>query len=160
MTEMELLLAVLRGQRQHVLAAVEGLSEDDGRRAMLQSGWDVRGLLQHLARDDESFWIAAVVAGDPVAIEQVGMPGWAVDTDRTLSEVVTEYRATCERTDVALAASDLDAPPAWWPDFFGEWRMNTVREIVLHHITETACHAGHLDAVRELKDGRQWMVID
>jgi uncharacterized protein DUF664 len=25
-------------------------------------------------------------------------------------------------------------------------------------ITETACHAGHLDAVRELIDGQQWLV--
>jgi hypothetical protein len=26
-------------------------------------------------------------------------------------------------------------------------------------ITETACHAGHLDAVRELIDGRTWLVL-
>jgi len=26
-------------------------------------------------------------------------------------------------------------------------------------ITETACHAGHLDAARELIDRRQWMVL-
>jgi hypothetical protein len=26
-------------------------------------------------------------------------------------------------------------------------------------IRETACHAGHLDAVRELIDGRQWIVL-
>jgi hypothetical protein len=26
-------------------------------------------------------------------------------------------------------------------------------------IMETACHAGHLDAVRELIDGRQWIVL-
>jgi hypothetical protein len=29
---------------------------------------------------------------------------------------------------------------------------------MLHVITETAIHAGHLDAVRELIDGRQWLV--
>jgi Protein of unknown function (DUF664) len=29
----------------------------------------------------------------------------------------------------------------------------------MHVITETAVHAGHLDAVRELIDGRQWMVL-
>jgi Protein of unknown function (DUF664) len=28
---------------------------------------------------------------------------------------------------------------------------------MLHVITETACHAGHLDAARELIDGRQWL---
>jgi hypothetical protein len=32
-----------------------------------------------------------------------------------------------------------------------------VREIILHVITETAVHAGHLDAARELIDGRTWL---
>jgi CO dehydrogenase/acetyl-CoA synthase alpha subunit len=37
--------------------------------------------------------------------------------------------------------------------------QQAAREITLHVITETACHAGHLDAVRELIDGRQWLVV-
>jgi hypothetical protein len=32
-----------------------------------------------------------------------------------------------------------------------------MRAIALHVITETACHAGHLDAARELLDGRTWL---
>jgi hypothetical protein len=35
----------------------------------------------------------------------------------------------------------------------------TLAGIMLHVITETAVHAGHLDAVRELIDGRQWIVL-
>ena len=34
-----------------------------------------------------------------------------------------------------------------------------LRYIMLHMITETACHAGHLDAARELIDGTQWIVV-
>ncbi len=34
-----------------------------------------------------------------------------------------------------------------------------LRRAVLHVITETACHAGHLDAVRELMDGRTWLIL-
>ena len=34
-----------------------------------------------------------------------------------------------------------------------------LRFIMLHVMKETACHAGHLDAVRELIDGRQWIVM-
>jgi hypothetical protein len=34
-----------------------------------------------------------------------------------------------------------------------------LRYIMLHVIKETACHAGHLDAVHELIDGRQWIVL-
>jgi hypothetical protein len=36
--------------------------------------------------------------------------------------------------------------------------MDDLHEIILHVMVETACHAGHLDAVRELLDGRQWRV--
>ncbi len=39
------------------------------------------------------------------------------------------------------------------------WRLANLREVLLHVITETACHAGHLDAARELIDGRKWMVL-
>lgn len=37
--------------------------------------------------------------------------------------------------------------------------MHSHREILLHVIAETACHSGHLDAVRELLDGRRWLVL-
>ncbi len=30
---------------------------------------------------------------------------------------------------------------------------------VLHHLVETATHAGHLDVVRELLDGKQYLVL-
>jgi hypothetical protein len=29
----------------------------------------------------------------------------------------------------------------------------------VHVMTEIACHAGHLDIVRELIDGKQWLVL-
>jgi hypothetical protein len=34
-----------------------------------------------------------------------------------------------------------------------------LQDTILHVITETACHAGHLDAVRELIDGRTWVIL-
>jgi hypothetical protein len=37
--------------------------------------------------------------------------------------------------------------------------MDTVRQLLLHTLTETACHTGHLDAARELIDGRKWLVL-
>ena len=69
------------------------------------------------------------------------------------------YRAEIERSDAVLQALDLSAALAWWPDYFGSWRLDDVRDLLLHVITETACHAAHLDAVRELLDGRQWIVL-
>jgi hypothetical protein len=38
--------------------------------------------------------------------------------------------------------------------------MQSLRHVMLHVITETATHAGHLDVVRELIDGRRWIVLD
>ncbi|MFD0511365.1 DUF664 domain-containing protein [Streptomyces aureus] len=49
---------------------------------------------------------------------------------------------------------------AWWPHhLFGPPHLHSHRDVLLHVITETACHAGHLDAARELIDGRRWLVL-
>jgi hypothetical protein len=42
---------------------------------------------------------------------------------------------------------------------WSSWRLANLREVLLPVITETACHAGHLDAACELIDGRKWMVL-
>ncbi len=74
--------------------------------------------------------------------------------------VLDLYRREIERANAIISATALDAAPLWWPeDLFGSFRLDSLREILLHVITETACHAGHLDAVRELIDLRQWAVL-
>jgi hypothetical protein len=85
---------------------------------------------------------------------------WQVPADLTAAAVLDAYRREIELADAIIAATSLDSPPAWWPvDQFGSWRLDDLREILLHAIAETACHAGHLDAARELIDGRQWIVL-
>jgi len=69
-------------------------------------------------------------------------------------------RTLTARSGDPLTATPLDAPPALWPDFCGDWRLGTFREILFHVMAESACPAGDLDAVRELIDGRQWLVLD
>jgi hypothetical protein len=69
------------------------------------------------------------------------------------------YRREIELANAIIASADPDAEPARWLSQWGDWRLHNLREIMLHVITETACHAGHLDAVRELIDGRTWMVL-
>ncbi|MGZ4599021.1 MAG: DinB family protein [Oryzihumus sp.] len=160
--EHQLLLAHLNAQRRHVLGILEGLDDEALRRPVLPSGWSCLGLLRHLALDDERFWFQAVLAGDPAAIAEVtGNPAdaWQVGPETSAESVFALYRAQAERADALLAEMSLDTPPAWWPDFFGGWRLDTAREVVLHVLTETAVHAGHLDAARELIDGRTWLVL-
>ena len=157
--ERQALLSCLTGQRRHVLGIVEGLSEEDLRRPMLPSGWTCAGLVQHLAFDVERFWFRAVVAGEPIPDDEPDN-AWQVPADVTGAAVLDLYRREIARADAIIAATSLDSAPAWWPeDLFGRWRLDDVREIVLHVIAETATHAGHLDAARELIDGRQWIVL-
>ncbi|MFJ5234693.1 DinB family protein [Kitasatospora sp. NPDC088391] len=161
-TELATLTGVLNGKRAHVMEILEGLDEEALRRPVLPSGWTCLGLVHHLALDDEKFWFRAVAAGEPAAIEEIlgaADDAWHPSAELTAEQVFARYREESARADAVLAGADLDAAPAWWPDFFGGWRYDTLREVVLHVITETATHAGHLDAVRELIDGRQRLVL-
>ena len=114
-------------------------------------------MIQHLA-GMERFWLRAVVAGEALEDEA---DDWEVAPCVSAAAVFDAYRREAALSDAIIAATPLDAAPAWWPeDLFGEWRLHTLREILLHVITESACHAGHLDAARELIDGRLWLVLD
>ncbi|MFI0901232.1 DUF664 domain-containing protein [Streptomyces sp. NPDC020983] len=160
--EVGTLLRVLDAQRRHVLGALDGLDEEALRRPVLPSGWHCLGLVQHLALDVERFWFRAVVAGDRQVVQGLtsGDEAWQVAPDVRAADVLDGYRREAELADAVAAAGHADTPPAWWPrDLFGGPHLHTLRDVLLHVITETACHAGHLDAVRELLDGRRWLVL-
>jgi len=73
--------------------------------------------------------------------------------------VLGRYRDEIAKANAIIAATPLDAMPKWWPDFFEDFPARPLRETILHVIVETATHAGHLDAFRELTDGGQWIVL-
>ncbi|MEJ5913434.1 mycothiol transferase [Pseudokineococcus sp. 1T1Z-3] len=157
--EREALMESLRDQRAHVLRAVEGLPEADLRRSVLPSGWTPLGLVRHLTWDVERFWFRVVVAG-----ERLPMPTdeevWQVPGSVTADDVVQAYRAAAALGDEVVAAAALDARPARWAlEAFPGTPDRALRATVLHVVTETAAHAGHLDVVRELLDGHQHLVV-
>jgi uncharacterized damage-inducible protein DinB len=157
--ERQALVSSLAEQRRHVLGIVEGLSEEDLGRPILPSGWTCAGLVHHLAIDVERFWFRVVVAGEPVPDDEPDN-AWQVPVGVTAAAVLDGYRREIELADAIVAATSVDSAPAWWPeDLFGSWRLDDLREILLHVIAETATHGGHLDAARELIDGRQWVVL-
>jgi len=160
-TETSALLTRLGAQRRHVLGILDGLGEADLRRSVLPSGWTILGMVQHLTLDVERFWFSAVVAGDRRVIDGLakGDEAWQVSTDVSGSGVFERYLDESARANQIIGSVPLDANPLWWPsEQFGDWRLESLREIILHVIAETACHAGHLDVVRELLDGKQWIV--
>lgn len=158
-TEGAALLSSLNRQREHVLGILDGLPEEALRRPVLPSGWSCLGLVRHLALDVERFWFRAVVAGEPVDLES-GDAAWRVTPDMPAAAVFELYRREAGLADAVIAATALDAGPAWWPDeLFADLPRRALRATILHVITETACHSGHLDAARELIDGRTWLVL-
>jgi uncharacterized damage-inducible protein DinB len=156
-SEKKMMLAALNNQREHVLGILDGLSDEDLRRPVLRTGWNCLGLVRHLTIDVEQLWFSVVAAGEAV---EVSAAGWVVGPDEPAQAVLEAYRRQIERANAVIAARPLDARPAFWPaEQFGHWRLHDLRELLMHVITETACHAGHLDAVRELIDGETWLRI-
>jgi Protein of unknown function (DUF664) len=156
--EARALLASLSSQRVHVVGILDGLSEEALRRPVLPSGWSCLGLVRHLAIDVERFWFRSIIAAEPIEFDESD-PAWQVSPDVAPDAIFALYRHEIELADAIIAVTPLDTAPARWPQNWGDWRLNDLRETILHVITETACHAGHLDAVRELIDGRTWLVL-
>ncbi len=160
--ERQALLSALNAQRDHVLGVVDGLEDSALRRPLLPSGWTCLELIHHLALDVERFWFRGVVSGEPRAIDELAVTenAWRVPPEMPARFVLDRYREEIARANAVIAATALNTAPAWWPeDLFGDWRVEDLRQIMLHVIVETACHAGHLDVVRELIDGKQWLVL-
>ena len=156
--ETEALLASLNAQREHVLGALDGLSEGAWRQPALPSGWTPLGLVQHLALEVEQFWFRGAVAGEPITLTS-GDEAWQVPADIPSAAILGRYREETARADEIIAATPIGAMPKWWPDFFRDFPPRPLRRAILHVIAETAAHAGHLDAHRELVDGGQWLVL-
>ena len=157
--ERDALLASLTAQREHVLDALQGLTETELRRPVLPSGWTCLGLVQHLTLDVERFWFRAVVAGEHVELA-TGDAAWQVKHATPARDVLAAYGKEIRLSDEILAKTPLNAAPVWWPvEVFANLPERNLRATVLAVLTETACHAGHLDAARELIDGRQHLVL-
>jgi hypothetical protein len=153
------ILSALQDQRAHVLGILEGLPSEAMQTSVLPTGWTCVGLVQHLALDVERWWFRQIQAGETIGPEEPGAPesSWQVGADTSPAAVLDLYRHEAALADAILAATPLDTEPAAWPDeIWPDWRLADLRAIALHVIAETACHAGHLDAVRELLDGRTW----
>lgn len=151
-SEKDALLMFLEAQRASVLAIIDGLDDTALTTAVLPSGWTPLGLVEHLGYA-ERHWFQEVATGsaEPLPWSDEPVP---LSTPRSLPVVLAFYRAQCERSNAFLAATPLSTPvrkphPGWLAA-----EVTDLRRIMLHMIEETARHAGHLDVVRELLDGK------
>jgi hypothetical protein len=145
--ELDTAMAFLSFARHCVLKKADGLSDEQLRRVMVDSGTSILGLIQHLA-EAERYWFGYHLMGaDMDPDRDLGM---AVPTDRAIGDVVGDYRAAVEDSDRAIwSIGDPDARIA----VAVEGNRHTLRWVMAHMTSETARHAGHADILREQIDG-------
>ena len=142
-----MLLAYLNKMRDALVRISEGLADEQLRMPGVPSGTNLLGLIQHLT-GVEQHWFQRVFLGEDLQPEM----SMQVAPGRAGDEVVTAYRAACDRSDeIVRGCPDLStlariANP-------GEEKRDSLRSIVAHMIEETARHAGHADILREQIDG-------
>jgi uncharacterized damage-inducible protein DinB len=141
--EREVLMALLRFQRDSLLRKIAGLDEEAARRGLVGSGTTLLWLVKHLTQA-ELLWIAVRFAGQDMIL-----PEDTVQPSDTVESVSAQYRAASERADAIAAAASLDEPCRRAP---GPEPV-PLRWVLMHMLAETARHAGHADILRELIDG-------
>jgi uncharacterized damage-inducible protein DinB len=140
--EREQLLTWLAWLRGAVLRKIDGLADEqahwtpDGRLTSLI------GLVNHLTHV-EWRWIDGAMLGLSVDRSE---SEFAPSHDMTIEEAVSAYRIGATRTDAYVRSHRLDERG------IGDQEV-TLRWVLLHLINETARHAGHADATREMLDG-------
>jgi Protein of unknown function (DUF664) len=142
--ERELLLSWLDYLRGAVVRKVEGLSEDDARWTPDGALIPLLGVVVHLT-GVEWRWIDGGLLGRAVSRSEAEFrPGPGL----TVAAGLAAYRERAAATDATVRSLALDAPCRR-----GEDQGRDLRWVLLHLINETARHAGHADATRELLDG-------
>jgi hypothetical protein len=147
--------------REHVLRQLQGLTEEQLRATVAPSGWTPLGLVRHLTLSDERYWFHVVIGGRPLDFWPKGHNAdWLVSVDEPADAVIAAYVEAIAASDEIIAATDLDSPPAApEPGWEKACLFSDLRSLLVHVIVETSVHAGHLDLVRELLDGRQHIVL-
>jgi hypothetical protein len=153
---MDTLVRYLQTLRDAVLWKLDGLSEYDARRPLTPTGTNVLGIVKHLA------YVEAGYFGDTFGRPfPEPLPAFEQEEDPTLdlwvpAEESRDYVVGLYRKAWAHAAETFEQGDAatvgrvpWWPE---ERADVTLHQILVHMVTETARHAGHVDIVRELID--------
>ncbi|MBA3618680.1 MAG: DUF664 domain-containing protein [Acidothermales bacterium] len=141
--ERELFLRWLGFLRGAVVRKIDGLDDEQARWTPNASLLSLLGIVNHLTHV-EWRWIDGGMRGADVSrTEEEFTPG----PELTVAAAVAAYEARAAATDAIVRTM----PSLSEPCRFGEHA--DLRWVLLHLINETARHAGHADATRELLDG-------
>ncbi|MGH7921515.1 MAG: DUF664 domain-containing protein [Candidatus Dormibacteraceae bacterium] len=141
--ERELLLSWLGYLRGSIVRKLHGVNEAGARWQPDDRLISLLGIVNHLTHV-EWRWIDGTLRGAETSRSEAE---FHPTPELTVGAAIAAYRERAAATDAAIhAASTLAEPARRRPDLDLRW-------IVLHLINETARHAGHADATRELLDG-------
>jgi len=152
--ERETLEGFLDFLRATIRWKTEGLDDQQASRRLVGSETTVTGMLHHLA-DTERYWFREVLGGVP--LEDVGYRWsdghdtsreWSPAPGASLREALADYLAATEQSRAQLSGREPEE------ELRGGKEPRTVRWVLTHMVEETARHAGQLDILVELLDGR------
>lgn len=140
--EHDLFLDWLRYLRSAVIRKVEGLTDEQARWRPDGALISLLGTVNHLTNVERRWIDGAMLGGEVERREEELTPG----PELTVAAAVAAYRERAAATDTKVRRLPLDTPS-------GEGYGTDLRWVLIHLINETARHAGHADATRELLDG-------
>ncbi len=142
----EQLEAFVDEHRELLSDALEGLTEEEARRALVPSRTTLLGLLKH-ATFVEKVWFVEAVTGRSRA--EIGIPStpdesFVLTPEDSIDSVLAEYREVCASSRAAIADLGPD-------DLLHHNRRGPLplRWVLLHVLRELAQHCGHADILRE-----------
>ncbi len=141
--EAEELLQFLGYLRRGVLRKFHGLSDEEARWTPEGKLTSLLGIVNHLT-GVEWRWVDGGFLGVEVA---QGDAEFQPGPELTAEDAAARYRERAAKTDDLVRSLPLSTVGSGWA------QGHTLRFVVLHLIDETARHAGHADATREMLDG-------
>jgi uncharacterized damage-inducible protein DinB len=140
--ERELLLGWLDYLRISILRKLEDLDEEQARWTPEGALISLLGIVNHLTQVEWRWMDGTMLGADTSRSEAEFMPG----PELTVADAVAGYRGRARATEKLVRTL-----PVTQGGTDGSGR--DLRWVLLHLIEETARHAGHADATRELLDG-------
>lgn len=141
--ERELLLSWLRYLRGAVIRKLDGLTDEQARWTPDGKLISLLGIVNHLTHV-EWRWIDGQMQGAEVSRSE---EEFTPDASLTVEAALSAYRARGDATDAYVrSTTELTRPARSGEGIDLRW-------VLLHLVNETARHAGHADATRELLDG-------
>ncbi|HYI54832.1 MAG TPA: DinB family protein [Microlunatus sp.] len=152
-------LGYLQEARRQILRSVDGLDDYQLRRPMTPTGTNLLGVVKHLIGIEAGYLGVCLGRPFPVPLPWIDDESrgplrdmWAT-AEESKEHLLDLYERARDHSDAVVAevGSASAASVPWWPE---DARETTAGALVARVLTDTAMHAGQLQILRELIDGR------